>query len=107
MDMNGFVARIYFAMNGKDITAERKLFKHIADTFDRWTLIEALGGCILENKSLIIEPSFVLEIFAFGTENTKGFETKIKRIADRIRRIYKQESVAVSICEVKGYFLYE
>ena len=107
MDMNGFTAKIYFAMNGKDDNAERKLFKYIANTFDRWTLIEALGGCILENKSLIIEPSFVLEIFAFGTENTQGFETKIKRIADRIRRIYKQESVAVSICEVKGYFLYE
>ena len=107
MHTNGFAAKIYFAMNGEDKKAERKLFRYIANTFGGWTLYNTNGGYILESKRLIVEPSFVLEILAFGTENTKRFETKIKRVADKIRRIYNQESVAVSICEVKGYFLYE
>jgi hypothetical protein len=107
MHTNGLVAKIYFAMNGGDKKAERKLFRYIANTFGGWTLYYANGGYISNSKQLIVEESHILEILAFGTENTKRFESKIRKLAGKIRRIYNQESVAVSISEVKGYFLYE
>lgn len=66
--------------------------------FDGGTIFEATGFYKHDDGSVVIEPSFKIEILDFG-------KIGIRPLVDELKRVFNQESIAVQEEDVNSYLL--